>query len=55
MNNQQEDKQDAGVSNGVDITLLADEVYHLILQELRVEWERQRTTSRHPLRNRRTC
>ena len=54
MANQQEDEQDAGVSKGVDIMLLADEVYRLLLQELRVERERQRTSSRHPFRNRRT-
>lgn len=54
MANQQEDEQDTGVSEGVDITMLADEVYRLLLQELRVERERQRITSGRPFHSRRT-
>jgi hypothetical protein len=54
MTDQQEDENYTGVSEGVDITLLSDEVYRLLLLELRIERERQRVTSGRPLHSRRT-
>lgn len=51
MTSQQQIDNDASPTNEVDISLLADEVYRLLLQELRIERERQRFTSRRLVRN----
>jgi hypothetical protein len=54
MSTQQAEAGKANKQEGVDIVLLADEVYRLLLQELRVERERQRFTSKRSFRNMRS-
>lgn len=49
----QENESNTGSANGADIELLAEEVYRLLLQEMRIEQERIQRTAGQTNRNRR--
>jgi hypothetical protein len=53
MSTSQESESDSADSQDIDISLLAEEVYRLLMVEIRIERERQRPMKRPPLHSRR--
>jgi hypothetical protein len=53
LSHQESESEHAG-SQDIEISLLAEEVYRLLLVELRIERERQRPVKRPPLHGRRS-
>lgn len=48
MTNQQQEQNGPSGSDNIDVDRLAEEVYRLLLRELRIDQERQPSTSRRP-------
>lgn len=54
MTSQHFESHNSNGSRNIDVEQLADEVYRVLLRELKIEQERQQSTNKHPYRIRGT-